>query len=88
MLGAYEPDRIPTGEEAKYWLPFIRNEKETSENNWCYCVKQLSNNDIKPKHYVDIWMDARGRENDLLSMTSCWLELDTVYQKYLRTFST
>jgi hypothetical protein len=40
-----KPDRIPTGEEAN-WIPFIRNEKETLENNW-YCVKQPSSSDIK-----------------------------------------
>ncbi|KAF8805241.1 hypothetical protein BYT27DRAFT_7224945 [Phlegmacium glaucopus] len=75
-----KPDRIPTGEEAN-WLPFIRNEKETLENNW-YCVKQPSSNDIKQNI---TWMGARRRENEFFSMTPPWSELDAMHQKYLRT---
>lgn len=75
-----KPDRIPTGEESS-WLPFIRNEKEALENNW-YCVKQPSSNDIKQKM---TWFGARQSEDEYFSMTAPWSELDTVYQKYLRT---
>lgn len=75
-----KPDRIPTGEETN-WLPYIRNEKESLENNW-YCVKQPSSNDIKQRI---TWMEARRRENEFFSMTPPWSELDAIYQKYLRT---
>lgn len=75
-----KPDRIPVGEEAN-WLPFIRNEKEPLENNW-YCVKQPSSNDIKQKI---TWSEARQREDEYFSMTAPWSDLDTMYQKYLRT---
>ena len=73
-----KPDRIPTGEEAN-WIPFIRNEKETLENNW-YCVKQPSSSDIK---LGITWSQARQREQDFFAMTPPWSELDAVYQKYL-----
>ena len=75
-----KPDRIPTGEEAN-WIPFIRNEKETLENNW-YCVKQPSSSDIK---LGITWSQARQREQDFFAMTPPWSELDAVYQKYLKT---
>lgn len=75
-----KPDRIPTGEETN-WLPYIRNEKESLENNW-YCVKQPSSSDIKQRI---TWMEARRRENEFFSMTPPWSELDAIYQKYLRT---
>ena len=68
------------GEEAN-WLPFIRNEKEPLENNW-YCVKQPSSNDIRQKI---TWTEARQREDEYFSMTAPWSDLDTMYQKYLRT---
>jgi hypothetical protein len=75
-----KPDRIPTGEEAN-WLPFIRNEKVPLENNW-FCVKQPSSNDLK----LDItWEDARQMENAFFSSNAPWCELESVYQKYLRT---
>ena len=81
MLGVLtKPDRIPTGEETN-WVPFIRNEKETLQNNW-YCVKQPSSSDIK----VGItWSQARQREQDFFAMTPPWSELDAIYQKYLKT---
>ena len=75
-----KPDRIPTGEETN-WVPFIRNEKETLENNW-YCVKQPSSSDIK---LGITWSQARQREQDFFAMTPPWSELDAVYQKYLKT---
>ena len=75
-----KPDRIPIGEETN-WIPFIRNEKETLENNW-YCVKQPSSNDIKSGI---TWSQARQREQDFFAMTPPWSELDAVYQKYLKT---
>ena len=75
-----KPDRIPTGEETN-WIPFIRNEKETLENNW-YCVKQPSSSDIK---LGITWSQARQREQDFFAMTPPWSELDAVYQKYLKT---
>ncbi|KAJ3504231.1 hypothetical protein NLJ89_g8043 [Agrocybe chaxingu] len=75
-----KPDRIPTGEEAN-WLPFIRNEKETLENNW-FCVKQPSSNDLKSNI---TWAQARQMENDFFSSKAPWYELEGVYQKYLRT---
>ncbi|KAF8959975.1 P-loop containing nucleoside triphosphate hydrolase protein [Flammula alnicola] len=52
------------------WLPFIRNEKESLENNW-FCVKQPSSNDLKSNI---TWAQARA-----------WCDLEGIYQKYLRT---
>ncbi|TFK21928.1 hypothetical protein FA15DRAFT_597001 [Coprinopsis marcescibilis] len=75
-----KPDRIPTGEEYN-WLPFIRNEREALEHNW-YCVKQPSSNDIKNNV---TWEEARQRENDFFSSTAPWSELESYYQKHLRT---
>ncbi|KAF8207751.1 P-loop containing nucleoside triphosphate hydrolase protein [Mycena galopus ATCC 62051] len=75
-----KPDRIPRGDEEN-WLPLIRNEQKTLENNW-YCVKQPSSQDIKQGV---TWEEARARENDFFSLTSPWSELDPLYQKYLRT---
>ncbi|KAF9479395.1 hypothetical protein BDN70DRAFT_878878 [Pholiota conissans] len=75
-----KPDRIPVGEENN-WLPFIRNEKETLENNW-YSVKQPSSNDLKSN---PTWADARKMENDFFSSKAPWCDLDSIYQKYLRT---
>jgi Dynamin central region len=75
-----KPDRIPTGEESS-WLPFIRNEKESLEHNW-YCVKQPSSFDLRQN---PSWADARRREDEFFSMTAPWSELDSFYQKYLRT---
>ncbi|KAH9485773.1 Interferon-induced GTP-binding protein Mx2 [Psilocybe cubensis] len=75
-----KPDRIPLGEESN-WLPFIRNEKETLENNW-FCVKQPSSNDLKRNI---TWSEARQMENDFFSSKAPWCELEGLYQKYLRT---
>ncbi|KAG5220009.1 P-loop containing nucleoside triphosphate hydrolase protein [Salix suchowensis] len=75
-----KPDRIPTGEEAR-WLKFIQNEIEPLENNW-FCVKQPSSNDLKQGV---TWADARQRENEFFSMTAPWCNLESMYQKYLRT---
>jgi hypothetical protein len=75
-----KPDRIPIGEEMN-WLPFIRNEKEPLENNW-FCVKQPSSNDLKSNI---TWKQARQSEHDFFSTKSPWCELDSIYQKYLRT---
>ena len=75
-----KPDRIPAGEEAN-WVAFIRNEKETLENNW-YCVKQPSSSDLKQGI---TWAQARQGERDFFAMTPPWSELDAVYQKYLKT---
>ncbi|KAF4621477.1 hypothetical protein D9613_001040 [Agrocybe pediades] len=75
-----KPDRIPVGEESN-WLPFIRNEKETLENNW-FCVKQPSSNDLKGN---PTWSQARQMENNFFSSQAPWCELEASYQKYLRT---
>ncbi|KAJ7152852.1 P-loop containing nucleoside triphosphate hydrolase protein [Mycena filopes] len=75
-----KPDRIPRGEEES-WLPLIRNEQETLENNW-YCVKQPSSQDLKQGM---TWEDARTREHEFFSLTPPWSELDPFYQNYLRT---
>jgi len=75
-----KPDRIPVGEESN-WLPFIRNEKETLENNW-FCVKQPSSNDLKGNL---TWSQARNMENNFFSSQAPWCELEASYQKYLRT---
>ncbi|KAF8623386.1 hypothetical protein AX17_007424 [Amanita inopinata Kibby_2008] len=75
-----KPDRIPAGEESS-WIPFIKNEKEPLENNW-YCVKQPNSNDLKAGI---TWRDARRREDEFFSMTAPWSDLETVYQKFLRT---
>jgi hypothetical protein len=72
--------RIPRGDEES-WLPLIRNEQETLENNW-YCVKQPSSQDLKQGI---TWEEARTRENDFFALTPPWSELDPMYQKYLRT---
>lgn len=45
-------------------------------------MKQPSSSDIKKKM---TWFEARQREDEYFSMTAPWSELDTVYQKYLRT---
>ncbi|KAJ7829557.1 P-loop containing nucleoside triphosphate hydrolase protein [Mycena leptocephala] len=63
-----KPDRIPRGDEEN-WLPLIRNEQETLENNW-YCASPGK---------------RRARENDFFALTPPWFELDPLYQKYLRT---
>ncbi|KAJ7775530.1 P-loop containing nucleoside triphosphate hydrolase protein [Mycena metata] len=75
-----KPDRIPHGDEES-WLPLIRNEQETLENNW-YCVKQPSSQDLKQGM---TWEEARTREHEFFSLTPPWSELDPMYQKYLRT---
>ncbi|KAF7428945.1 hypothetical protein PC9H_008182 [Pleurotus ostreatus] len=75
-----KPDRIPTGEEGR-WLRFIQNEIEPLENNW-FCVKQPSSNDLKQGV---TWANARQRENEFFSMTAPWCNLESMYQKYLRT---
>ncbi|KAJ7027364.1 P-loop containing nucleoside triphosphate hydrolase protein [Mycena alexandri] len=75
-----KPDRIPQGDEES-WLPLIRNEQETLENNW-YCVKQPSSQDLKQGM---TWEEARAREHEFFSLTPPWSELDPMYQKYLRT---
>ncbi|KAJ7288890.1 P-loop containing nucleoside triphosphate hydrolase protein [Mycena rebaudengoi] len=75
-----KPDRIPSGDEES-WLPLIRNEQEVLANNW-YCVKQPSSQDLKQGM---TWEQARARENDFFSITPPWSELDSMYQKYLRT---
>ncbi|KAJ7494128.1 P-loop containing nucleoside triphosphate hydrolase protein [Mycena latifolia] len=71
---------IPHGDEES-WLPLIRNEQETLENNW-YCVKLPSSQDLKQGI---TWQEARARENDFFSFTPPWSELDSMYQKYLKT---
>lgn len=75
-----KPDRIPRGDEES-WLPLIRNEQETLENNW-YCVKQPSSQDLKQGM---TWAQARARENEFFASTAPWSTLDPMYQKYLRT---
>ncbi|KAJ7769899.1 P-loop containing nucleoside triphosphate hydrolase protein [Mycena metata] len=75
-----KPDRIPRGDEES-WLPLIRNEQETLQNNW-YCVKQPSSQDLKQGI---TWEEARAREHEFFSLTPPWSELDSTYQKYLRT---
>ncbi|KAF8911682.1 P-loop containing nucleoside triphosphate hydrolase protein [Gymnopilus junonius] len=75
-----KPDRIPLGEESN-WLPFIKNEKEPLENNW-FCVKQPSSSDLKANI---TWSQARQMENDFFSSKAPWCELESIYQKYLRT---
>ncbi|KAF8216900.1 hypothetical protein K438DRAFT_2007645 [Mycena galopus ATCC 62051] len=75
-----KPDRIPRGEEEN-WLPLIRNEQETLENNW-YCVKQPASQDLKNGI---TWEEARARENDFFTLTPPWSDLDPMYQKFLRT---
>ncbi|KAF8991466.1 P-loop containing nucleoside triphosphate hydrolase protein [Cyathus striatus] len=77
-----KPDRIPQGEEQS-WLAYIRNEREPLLNNW-YCVKQPSSSELKTGMS---WEEARSSENRFFSMTPPWSELDSVYQKYLRTFN-
>ncbi|KAF9047677.1 P-loop containing nucleoside triphosphate hydrolase protein [Panaeolus papilionaceus] len=75
-----KPDRIPIGEEQS-WLAYIRNEKESLDNNW-FCVKQPSSNDLKKR---PTWEQARQMEADFFAGTAPWSELDAVYSKYLRT---
>jgi hypothetical protein len=68
--------RIPRGDEEN-WLPLIRNEQESLENNW-YCVKQPTSQDIRQGIS---WEEARARENDFFSSTPPWSDLDPPYQK-------
>jgi len=75
-----KPDRIPAGEEQN-WIGFIKNEKESLENGW-FCVKQPASQDLKAGI---TWEEARQREDAFFSLTSTWAELDSTYQKYLRT---
>ncbi|KAG6838895.1 hypothetical protein C0991_007481, partial [Blastosporella zonata] len=81
MIGVLtKPDRIPTGEEPD-WIAIIRNEKEFLENGW-YCVKQPSSSQISGGM---TWAQARKSEDEFFASTAAWSELDTIYQKYLRT---
>ncbi|KAL1744329.1 hypothetical protein HDZ31DRAFT_64162 [Schizophyllum fasciatum] len=75
-----KPDRIPTGEEAR-WLSFIRNIAEPLDNNW-FCVKQPSSQDLKQGI---TYKQARDRENEFFASTSPWTGLEPMYQRYLRT---
>ncbi|RDB20697.1 Interferon-induced GTP-binding protein Mx [Hypsizygus marmoreus] len=75
-----KPDRIPAGEESN-WISLIRNEKEPLENGW-FCVKQPASADLKAGIS---WATARQREDEFFSSTAAWTELDSIYQKYLRT---
>ncbi|KAF9465139.1 P-loop containing nucleoside triphosphate hydrolase protein [Collybia nuda] len=75
-----KPDRIPIGEEPN-WLCFIKNEKESLENNW-YCVKQPGSNELKQGMN---WTDARRSEEQFFSFTNPWCEIDEIYKKYLGT---
>ncbi|KAG5634396.1 hypothetical protein H0H81_002114 [Sphagnurus paluster] len=75
-----KPDRIPTGEEPN-WISLIRNEKEALDNGW-YCVKQPSSAQINAGM---TWAGARKSEDVFFASTPAWSELDSMYQKYLRT---
>jgi GTP-binding protein EngB required for normal cell division len=75
-----KPDRISAGDEEN-WLSFIRNEREPLTNNW-FCVKQPSSASLK---LGITWKEARAQEDEFFSMTTPWSEMDTTYQKYLRT---
>ncbi|KIY48836.1 hypothetical protein FISHEDRAFT_42554 [Fistulina hepatica ATCC 64428] len=75
-----KPDRIPSGEEDS-WVSYVKNQKERLENNW-YCVKQPSSNDLKAGM---TWEGARRAENEFFSSTAPWCELESHYQRYLRT---
>lgn len=81
MLGVLtKPDRIAAGDESR-WISFVLNEREPLENNW-YCVKQPSSTDLKKGV---TWLQAREQENNFFSLTPPWSDLDSTYQKYLRT---
>ncbi|KAJ3560537.1 hypothetical protein NP233_g10774 [Leucocoprinus birnbaumii] len=75
-----KPDRIAAGDEQD-WLKFIRNERESLQNNW-FCVKQPASNELKQNW---TWEQARRREDDFFSGTSPWNELEPMYARYLRT---
>ncbi|KAL1739056.1 P-loop containing nucleoside triphosphate hydrolase protein, partial [Schizophyllum fasciatum] len=75
-----KPDRIPNGEE-HHWIAFIKNEKEPLEHNW-FSVKQPSSHELKQGI---TWAEARQSENNFFSSTAPWSEMDSMYQKYLRT---
>ncbi|KAJ7877170.1 P-loop containing nucleoside triphosphate hydrolase protein [Mycena leptocephala] len=74
-----KPDRIPRGDEEN-WLPLIRNEQESLENNW-YCVKQPTSQDIRQGIS---WEEARARENDFFSSTPPWSILSNLISKRKR----
>ncbi|KJA28733.1 hypothetical protein HYPSUDRAFT_61585 [Hypholoma sublateritium FD-334 SS-4] len=75
-----KPDRIPLGDEP-FWIPFIRNEKETLENNW-FCVKQPSTFDLSEKI---TWAQARQSEVNFFASTAPWSDIGESYSKYLGT---
>ncbi|KIK69970.1 hypothetical protein GYMLUDRAFT_151336 [Collybiopsis luxurians FD-317 M1] len=77
-----KPDRISSGDEED-WVSFIKNEDEGYKlvNNW-YCVKQPNSNELKAGIS---WQEARNKENEFFVTTSPWRDLDSIYQRYLRT---
>ncbi|KAF9078476.1 P-loop containing nucleoside triphosphate hydrolase protein [Rhodocollybia butyracea] len=66
-----KPDRISAGDDAG-WIKFIKNEVHPLSNNW-FCVKQP--NSIELKDGITCFFATK----------SPWCELDTIYQRYLRT---
>lgn len=75
-----KPDRIPSG-EARNWLAFIRNEKESLANGW-YAVKQPGSKAIESGI---TWAQAREQEDHFFATEPEWCDLDATYHKYLRT---
>ncbi|KAF8805202.1 hypothetical protein BYT27DRAFT_7258310 [Phlegmacium glaucopus] len=75
-----KPDRIPAG-EAENWLSFIRSERELLTNGW-YAVKQPGSKAIESGI---TWEQAREEEDRFFATEPGWSDLDTIYQKYLRT---
>ncbi|KAJ6490482.1 hypothetical protein DFH09DRAFT_1338713 [Mycena vulgaris] len=77
-----KPDRIPRGDEEN-WLPLIRNEQESLENNWC-CAKQPSSQDLKQGI---TWEEARTCENNFFSLTPPWPDLDPIIRSHFEAIS-
>ncbi|KAF9258362.1 hypothetical protein L218DRAFT_735587 [Marasmius fiardii PR-910] len=75
-----KPDRIEAGDEND-WLGFIHGETQPLLNGW-FCVKQPSTSDLLKGI---TWAEARAKENDFFSMTAPWRDLESMYQKHLRT---
>ncbi|KAJ7866123.1 P-loop containing nucleoside triphosphate hydrolase protein [Mycena leptocephala] len=78
----YDPEivRIPRGDEEN-WLPLIRNEQESLENNW-YCVKQPTSG-YQTRHQLGRGASARER---LLFLDSALVRpRSSISKKYLRT---
>lgn len=75
-----KPDRIPSGEEDE-WVRFIKNERVPLLNGW-FAVKQPDSKSLKAGM---TWAKARDSENAFFSTHLPWANLESDYQKRLKT---